>query len=38
MLSKDLNYINADSFERLIENVREVERILKALIKSLEKK
>jgi four helix bundle protein len=38
MLSGDLGYINAEIIARLQEDLREVERMLKALIKSLENK
>jgi hypothetical protein len=38
MLSGDLGYISAQSLEPFLENLHEVERMLKALIKSLENK
>jgi four helix bundle protein len=38
LLSGDLNYISTGKLEMLIEGIKEVERMLKALIKSLEKK
>ncbi len=38
MLSGDLGYVEAGKLAGLIEKIAEVERILKALIKSLEKK
>lgn len=38
LLSGDLGYIGTDKLKILKEGIREVERILKALIKSLEKK
>jgi four helix bundle protein len=38
MLSGDLGYIGEQSLESLREDIREVERMLKALIKSLENK
>jgi four helix bundle protein len=38
MLSRDLNYIFSNDSEKLLNEIREVERMLKALIKSLENK
>ncbi|NIM99339.1 MAG: four helix bundle protein [candidate division Zixibacteria bacterium] len=38
LLSRDLGYITAEDMKRLQEGIGEVERMLKALIKSLEKK
>jgi len=38
LLSGDLGYIETDKLEILQEGIGEVERMLKALIKSLEKK
>ena len=38
MLAKDLEYLKGDRFKDLIERFYEVERMLMALIKSLEKK
>ena len=38
LLSRDLGYIKTGKLEIIKEKVREVERMLKALIKSLEKK
>ena len=38
LLSGDLGYITTGKLEMLIEGIREVERMLKALIKSLENK
>jgi len=38
LLSGDLGYIETDKLEILREGIGEVERMLKALIKSLEKK
>jgi len=38
LLSGDLGYISEDDITNLREDIEEVERILKALIKSLEKK
>ena len=38
LLSKDLDYINNEDSKKIQENIGEVERMLKALIKSLEKK
>jgi len=38
MLSGDLNYITADNLKRIQEYMGEVERMLMALIKSLEAK
>ena len=38
MLSRDLNYIFLNDSEKLLNEIREVERMLKALIKSLENK
>ncbi|HCJ65800.1 MAG TPA: four helix bundle protein [Elusimicrobia bacterium] len=38
MLSKDLEYLKVEKFKDLIERYYEVERMLMALIKSLEKK
>ena len=38
LLSGDLGYINTGKLEMLNEGIREVERMLKALIKSLENK
>lgn len=38
MLSKDLGYIKPDEFGPLQQNIGEVERMLKALIKSLHNK
>ena len=37
MLSGDLSYINSNIKDEIVEEVRVVERMLKALIKSLEK-
>jgi four helix bundle protein len=37
-LSKDLEYLNQHDFDKILENLQEVERMLKALIKSLERK
>lgn len=36
LLSGDLGYIKADDIKKLKENIEEIERMLKALIKSLE--
>jgi four helix bundle protein len=36
MLSKDLGYIKSDDFQKLQQDIGEVERMLKALIKSLQ--
>ena len=38
LLTSDLGYMRAQEKERLQENIEEVERMLKALIKSLENK
>ena len=38
LLSEDLNYLNEDNQNILLEKINEVERMLMALIKSLEKK
>jgi len=38
MLSKDLGYIKPDDFKALQRDIEEVERMLKALIKSLQNK
>jgi four helix bundle protein len=38
MLSKDLGYIKSDDFQKLQQDIGEVERMLKALIKSLQMK
>ena len=38
LLSGDLGYIKVEDVKRLQEDIREVERMLKALIKSLERK
>ena len=38
MLSGDLEYISRNKVEKTQENIREVERMLKALIRSLENK
>jgi four helix bundle protein len=38
VLSKDLGYIKTEDFEALQKDIGEVERMLKALIKSLESK
>ncbi len=38
MLSRDLGFITAEDMKRLQEGIGEIERMLKALIKSLEKK
>jgi len=38
LLSGDLDYINKDAQNSLLEEISEVERMLKALIKSLESK
>jgi len=38
LLSIDLGYLNQQNFSNTEENLREVERMLKALIKSLEQK
>lgn len=38
LLSSDLGYIKKEAFEKIFEMAREVERMLKALIDSLEKK
>ena len=38
MLSNDLSYIKSDDFQRLQQDIGEVERMLKALIKSLQNK
>jgi four helix bundle protein len=38
LLSKDLGYIKTEDFEALQKDVGEVERMLKALIKSLQNK
>ena len=38
LLSKDLGYIKAEDFEALQKDIGEVERMLKALIKSLKSK
>jgi four helix bundle protein len=38
LLSGDLNYVNKENLKALTEDTEEVERMLKALIKSLENK
>ena len=38
MVSKDLGYIKSDDFQELQQEIGEVERMLKALIKSLQNK
>ena len=38
MLSGDLNYVNKENLKALKNHTKEVERMLKALIKSLENK
>jgi four helix bundle protein len=38
LLAKDLNYIKNEDAEDILENIREIERMLKALIRSLENK
>ena len=38
LLSRDLLYINKEDSKKIQENIEEVERMLKALIKSLEKR
>jgi len=38
LLASDLDYIKKETFEKIFEMAREVERMLKALIDSLEKK
>lgn len=38
MLSRDLGFMTAEDMKRLQEGIGEIERMLKALIKSLEKK
>ena len=38
LLSGDLNYVNKEILKALKDDTQEVERMLKALIKSLEKK
>jgi len=38
LLSGDLNYVNKDNLKALRDDTEEVERMLKALIKSLENK
>jgi four helix bundle protein len=38
LLSKDLDYIKVEDFKKLKADIEEVERMLKALIKSLEKR
>ena len=38
MISKDLGYIKSDDFQKLQQDIGEVERMLKALIKSLQNK
>ena len=38
LLSGDLNYVNKENLKALKDDTEEVERMLKALIKSLEKK
>ena len=38
MLSGDLNYIERDKVKGLLDNINEIERMLKALIKALEGK
>jgi len=37
LLSGDLNYIKSIELKRLTEKIAEIERMIKALIKSLEK-
>ena len=38
LLADDLNYVNKEDLKALKDDTQEVERILKALIKSLENK
>jgi four helix bundle protein len=38
MISKDLGYMKSDDFKELLRDIGEVERMLKALIKSLQNK
>jgi hypothetical protein len=38
MISKDLGYIKSDDFQELQQDIGDVERMLKALIKSLQSK
>ena len=38
MLSKDLGYIKSDDFRKLQQDIGDIERMLKALIKSLQNK
>jgi len=38
MISGDLGYVEKESFQEIREEIGEVERMLKALIKSLENK
>jgi len=38
MISKDLGYIKSDDFQKLQQDIGDVERMLKALIKSLRNK
>jgi len=38
MLARDLEYLELDEFAKLSEGIREVERMMKALIKSLERR
>jgi four helix bundle protein len=38
LLSKDLGYIKSDDFQKLQQDIGDVERMLKALIKSLQNK
>ena len=38
MISGDLNYMNKEKLQELREELRDVERMLKAMIKSLENK
>ncbi len=38
LLSGDLNYVNKENLKALKDDIEEVERMLKALIKSLENK
>ncbi len=38
MLARDLEYLKLDEYGKLSEDIREVERMMKALIKSLERR
>jgi hypothetical protein len=38
MLSGDLDYVDSDTMKAIMDDINEVERMLKALIKSLENK